>query len=33
MNICIISTYDCTYDEFRTNVEAESSVWGQYVDD
>ena len=33
MNVCIISTYDCTYEEFRAKVESERSEWGQYVDD
>ena len=32
MNTCIISTFDCTFDEFKKKVESDRNVWGQYVE-
>ena len=31
MNTCVISTFNCTLDEFKERVETDRSVWGQYV--
>ena len=32
MNTCIISTFNCTFDEFKEKVESDRSVWGQYAE-
>ena len=32
MNTCIISTFNCTFEEFKEKVESDRTVWGQYVE-
>ena len=32
MNTCIISTFDCTFNEFKEKVKSDRSTWGQYVE-
>ena len=32
MNTCIISTFNCTFEEFKQKVESDRTVWGQYVE-
>ena len=32
MNTCIISTFNCTFDEFKEKVESDRSTWGRYVE-
>ena len=32
MNICIYSTYDCTFDDFMTQLEKSRPQWAPFVD-
>lgn len=33
MNTCIISTFNCSFDDFKNKVEEQRSEWSKFVDD
>ena len=33
MNTCIISTFNCTFDDFKNKVEEQRPEWSKFVDD
>ncbi len=33
MNTCIISTFNCTFDDFKLKVEEQRSEWSKFVDE